>query len=95
MSKMPSETWNLSPKHTFMDYEPGETFYNNLPYKRNYDQCNSSHVMMESGNIYKFYTCKESRKSYSIPNRDDEFMDLVAQKSKPEIVEADEADEEA
>jgi hypothetical protein len=51
--------------------------------------------MMESGNIYKFYTCKESRKSYSIPNRDDEFMDLVAQKSKPEIVEADEADEEA
>lgn len=91
MIKMPSDTWNLSPKHTFADHEPGDDLYDKLPYQRNYDQCNSSHIAMESGNVYKFYDCKESRKSYKIPNQDDRFMELVAkhQKEKPEVLDHD------
>lgn len=85
MSKMPSETWNLSPKHTYLYHEPGLDLYDKLPYIRNHDLCNSDHISMESGNIYKFYDCKESRKGYSIPNKDDIFMDLISkQQAKAE-----------
>ena len=84
---MPSETWSLSPKHTFITHEPGEDLYDRLPYQRNFDECNSSHIAMESGNILKFYTCKESRKGYSVPNRDDVFLDLIAEQEKPEVIE--------
>ena len=90
MIKMPSETWSLSPKHTFLDHEPGDDLYDKLPYIRNYDQCNSSHVTMESGNIYKFYDCKESKKGYAIPNKDDIFLDLIA-KQKKQDKESDKA----
>ena len=82
MIKMPSETWSLSPKHTFLNREPGEEFYDKLPYIRNYDQCNSDHITMESGNIYKFYDCKERKKGYRIPNKDDIFFDLIAKQQK-------------
>ncbi len=90
MIKMPSDTWNLSPKHTFTNHESSDDMYDNLPYKRNYDQCNESHIAMESGNIYKFYDCKESRKSCKIPNQDDRFLELVAkhQKAKPEVLDS-------
>lgn len=78
MIKMPSETWSLSPKHTYIPSTPEDKFYDNLPYERNYDHCNSDHITMESGNILKFYSCKESKKSYAIPNQDDVFMELIA-----------------
>jgi len=82
MIKMPSETWSLSPKRNFITPEPGEDLYDRLPYERNYDICNSTHVKMESGNIIKFYESKENKKSFSIPNRDDEFENIVAASQK-------------
>jgi len=88
MIKMPSETWSLSPKRTFVSSEPGADLYDRLPYQRNYNMCNEEHVAMESGNIVKFYDCKESRKNYKIPNKDDEFIEmLAARQSKTEAID--------
>lgn len=91
MIKMPSDTWNLSPKHIFTNPQAGSDIYDHLPYVRNHDLCNESHIAMESGNVCKFYECKESRRSYKVPNQDDRFFELVAkhQKENPEVVDAD------
>ena len=90
MIKMPSETWSLSPKRTFTSPEPGEDLYDRLPYVRNFDICNGTHVKMESGNIIKFYESKENKKNFSIPNRDDEFENIIAasQKKRAQQLEA-------
>lgn len=94
MIKMPSDTWSLSPKHTFSIHEPGDDLYDNLPYQRNYDLCNENHITMESGNIYKFYDCKESRKSYAVPNQDDIFMELLAERQEKKKIASKSHDKE-
>lgn len=53
-----------------MDYQI--TMYDNLPYERNADECNSSHVMLYSGNVVKYYVCSVGDE-LPISNMDDEI----------------------
>jgi predicted DNA binding protein len=58
-----------------LDY--GIVMYDNLPYQRNSDVCNSSTVAMYSGHIIKYYLCLNQEEEYLINNHDDEIQDIL------------------
>lgn len=58
-----------------MDY--GITMYDNLPYCRDVDHCNSSHVRMCSGHIIKYFMCQDQEGCYSVDNRDAQTQQLL------------------
>lgn len=53
------------------------SMYDNLPYERNPDVCNTAAVTKESGNILKFYRCNVD-KIYKVNNRDDYTSKMLA-----------------
>ena len=58
-----------------LDY--GIEMYDNLPYQRNSDVCNSSTVALYSGHIIKYYLCNNEEDAYPINNRDDEIQAIL------------------
>lgn len=58
-----------------LDY--GIVMYDNLPYQRNADVCNSSTVALYSGHIIKYYLCINHEEGLPINNRDDEIQDIL------------------
>lgn len=58
-----------------LDY--GIEMYDNLPYQRNSDVCNSSTVALYSGHIIKYYLCNNEENAYPINNRDDEIQAIL------------------
>ena len=58
-----------------LDY--GIEMYDNLPYQRNSDVCNSSTVALYSGHIIKYYLCNNEEDAYPINNRDDEIQSIL------------------
>ena len=58
-----------------LDY--GIEMYDNLPYQRNSDVCNSSTVALYSGHIIKYYLCNNEESAYPINNRDDEIQAIL------------------
>ncbi len=60
-----------------LDY--GITMYDELPYQRDADVCNSSTVALYSGHIIKYYLCNNKQEEYPINNRDDD-IELILQK---------------
>jgi predicted DNA binding protein len=58
-----------------LDY--GIVMYDNLPYQRNSDVCNSSTVAMYSGHIIKYYLCLNQEEEYLIDNHDHEIQDIL------------------
>ena len=79
-----------------LDY--GIEMYDNLPYQRNSDVCNSSTVALYSGHIIKYYLCKNEKDAYLIDNKDDEIQlilhrasaeteKLRKESSEPEVIE--------
>lgn len=58
-----------------LDY--GIEMYDNLPYQRNSDVCNSSTVALYSGHIIKYYLCNNEEEAYPINNRDDEIQSIL------------------
>ena len=58
-----------------LDY--GIEMYDNLPYQRNSDVCNSSTVALYSGHIIKYYLCNNEEDAYPINNRDNEIQSIL------------------
>lgn len=58
-----------------LDY--GIVMYDNLPYQRNADVCNSSTVALYSGHIIKYYLCINHEEGLPINNHDDEIQDIL------------------
>lgn len=48
------------------------TLYDHLPYRHNPEICSPNHIELVSGNLYKYYTCKESGTPITIENHDQE-----------------------
>lgn len=78
-----------------LDY--GIEMYDNLPYQRNSDVCNSSTVALYSGHIIKYYLCNNEEDAYPINNRDDEIQAILrhareeaekrqTEDTKPEVI---------
>lgn len=58
-----------------LDY--GIDMYDNLPYERNADVCNSSTIALYSGHIIKYYLCINQEESFPVNNHDDEIHDIL------------------
>ncbi len=66
----------ISPKYDgALDY--GIIMYDNLPYRRDADVCNSSTVALYSGHIIKYYLCINREESLPIDNHDDEIQEIL------------------
>lgn len=64
-----------------LDY--GIEMYDQLPYQRDPDVCNSSTLALYSGHIIKYYLCNNQKEEYPISNRDDQ-IEQILQKAREE-----------
>lgn len=67
-----------------LDY--GITMYDELPYQRNADVCNSSTVALYSGHIIKYYLCNNKQEEFLINNRDDDIEHILQKVSEQEAL---------
>lgn len=67
-----------------LDY--GITMYDELPYQRNADVCNSSTVALYSGHIIKYYLCNNKQEEFLINNRDDDIEHILQKISEQEAL---------
>lgn len=68
--------------------EDNMTMYDNQPYKRDYELCNTNNVRLVSGNVMKYYTFQYNRETPYLVNTQDEKTEkmLAAMKVEAEAV---------